>query len=368
MMVYLFALFFLFAPFATVAAQSIESVEPEKKPFRIAIVLWRGETDIDKNFKQHFSLKKIDVEFEHFYAKSNKDNLPDIVTQIKAQKPDLIFSWGTTVTEKLVGSYESFKQGDSSYIRDIPVVFTIVSYPFDKLAVDKYSGRNITGSSHLASLSNQINAIRNYKDFKRLGIIYNSEEGNSKANVKELRELAEQEQFVFIDRSIPLDAKGQPIPEMIPSVLEDIAEQVDVLYMGPDSFTAGTHQQVTTLTALWLKLMTFSSTESAIEKEGGYASIGLVSTYKSLGQFAAYQAEQILLQGKKPGEIPIEPLKKFTFIVNTPSINYLGIYPPLSVTGYAKYQKRDEHLEIVKKLENKTPLTFPLPPNLLPSP
>ncbi|OUD15229.1 hypothetical protein TPSD3_01480 [Thioflexithrix psekupsensis] len=357
-MFYVIALCLLLAQIGAVCAQSIV---PEKKPFRIAMALWRGETDIDKSFKQYFRIKNIDVEFEYFDAKSNKDNLPLIVTQIKEKKPDLIFSWGTTVTEKLVGSYESFQRGDLSYIRDIPVVFTIVSYPFDKLAVDKYSGRNITGSSHLASLSNQINAIRSYKEFTRLGIIYNSEEDNSKANVKELRELAQQERFMFIERSIPLDAKGQPIPEMIPSVLEEIAAQVDVLYMGPDSFTAGAHQRVTTLTALWLRVMTFTSTESAIEKEGGYASIGLVSTYKSLGQFAAYQAEQILLHGKKPEEIPIEPLKKFTFIVNTPSINYLANYPPLFVAGYAKYQQRAEHVELVKRLRDKRPLTFKWP-------
>lgn len=335
----------------------------EKKPFRIAIVLWRGKTEIDDSFKAYFQMRSINVEFEEFNADSKNEALPNIMAQLKEKKPDLIFSWGTTVTEKLVGHHELFQANPTDYIHDIPVVFTIVSYPFDKIAIGEYSGRNITGSSHLPLSSHQLNTIKNYKkeSIKRLGIIYNPKEDNSRVNVRELEDLTKEFMFTLIKRPVPLDEKGDPIPEMLPSLVENMVdEQVDVLYLGPDSFTAGKHRQVVTLTALWLKLMTFSSTESALE-EDAYASIGLVSTYKSLGQFAGYQAEQILLYGKKPGEIPIEPLKRFTFMVNTPSINYIGDYAPLSMAGYANYQQRPEHLKIVEKLKNNIPLTFKLP-------
>ena len=62
----------------------------------------------------------------------------------------------------------------------------------------------------------------------------------------------------------------------------------------------------------------------------------LISRYSTVGEFAAYKAEQILFDGKKAGEIPIETLTRHSLIVNLSAVRRLHTYPPLSILRLAE--------------------------------
>lgn len=320
--------------------------EEAPKPYLIYLVLWREPTDIEQGFKEYFSINNIPVQFKELNATQNSALFPSFIKKIKADKPDLVFSWGTSVTLGLVGKYDLPPEEKANFINDIPVIFTLVSYPKASQITpdDKFSGRNVTGTSHLASLETQINAIKLYKnDLKTLGIVYNPLEYNSLENLNELRILAKKEGLTLIEKKVPLDTDAKqikPIPEMIPSLIDELASQVDFLYLGPDSFVAGNNAELTTLSALWLNLPTFTSTEASIKNS--FATIGLVSAYKTLGQFTAFKAEEILVNGKKPSEVPIQTLDSFAYIVNVPVVYALSYVPPLALVGDSVTEDRLE--------------------------
>jgi len=79
---------------------------------------------------------------------------------------------------------------------------------------------------------------------------------------------------------------------------------------------------------------TFSATEAPI-RDGG-AVMGLVSNYYNAGRFAAYKAQQIIVDGKHPGDIPVEPLSAFSFVINMAGARKLGVYPPLGLFRFAE--------------------------------
>ncbi len=328
-----------------------EKAKPE--PYLVYLVLWRESTDIEEGFKEYLS-SEIDVTYKVLNAEQNKLNFPHFIQQIKEEKPDLVYAFGTSVTLGLAGFYDLPATEKANFITDIPIVFTLVSYPKTSRIVPEQQSLagNVTGSSHLAPLELQINAIKGYNNqVKTLGVIFNPRELNSVENFRQLQELADREGLRLLKREVPLDAEldnPSPIPEMIPSLIDELAPKVDFLYLGPDSFVAGQNKVLTTLSALWAEMSTFTSTEASIKK--AFATIGLVSAYKALGQFTADKAVQILKEGKKPSEIPVETLERFTYILNVPVVHALDYIPPLALAGEAIVEDRQETQQEAERL------------------
>ncbi|EIJ42220.1 ABC-type uncharacterized transport system, periplasmic component [Beggiatoa alba B18LD] len=308
-----------------------------QSPFHIYMVVWRGETEVDVGFREYFKNNRIPVTFTLKDMDRDSSKFPEVIAEIKRVKPDLVYAVSTPVTLGLVGKEKDLKANPEKYITEIPVVFTLVTDAVSSGIVSNNasSQRNVTGTSHVAPLETQLNALLSYKPFKRLGVIYNEKEQNSVIITQELQTQAQKLGFELVAMTVPLDAAGQPIPELLPDLVEKIARaNVDYLYMGPDSFVAGANADVLTRTALLYQLPTFTATEISIRKSD--AMIGLVSGYYSLGQFTAYKAEQILVEKKAPQEIPIETLKRFSFIINMKVALALKVYPPLPVVQFAE--------------------------------
>ena len=81
-------------------------------------------------------------------------------------------------------------------------------------------------------------------------------------------------------------------------------------------------------------LPTFASTEQLMEAG---ALSGLVSRYYSVGQFAGYKAEQILVGKVAPKDIPVETLKRFSFQIRMETADKLKLPPPLPMFNYAEF-------------------------------
>ena len=84
------------------------------------------------------------------------------------------------------------------------------------------------------------------------------------------------------------------------------------------------------------RLPTFCGVETLIRQ---HCMTGLVSPLYAVGQFAAFKAEQILTGGKDPGEIPIETLSRFSFVVNMETAHKLKVYPPMEILRFAQFIK-----------------------------
>ncbi|NJN45734.1 MAG: hypothetical protein HC808_03765 [Candidatus Competibacteraceae bacterium] len=220
---------------------------------------------------------------------------------------------GTSVTLNVVGEYD--KANPDRHVTELPVLFTMVSDPLGSRIVPEFSssGRNLTGTTHIAPLEAQIKAIRAYRPLNRLAALYNPAELNSRLFVRNLKLLAQQMDFELLDQPVPLDAQGDPIADNLADLIAGLAlREPQFLYMGPDTFIS-IHRHLVTREAIKQRLPVFTATERPIRD--GDALFGLVTPYYALGRFTAFKAEQILLHKKSPDTMPVETLNRFNYVV-----------------------------------------------------
>jgi putative ABC transport system substrate-binding protein len=313
-------------------------VFPESRPpYKIYMIYWRGQTDGERGFMKYFYDKKIPVDFIIRDCNNDKNKLPGFVSEIKEMKPDLVYVFGTTAALGIFGSKDTHP-GDK-YVTDIPGVFNIVSVPVESNLVEnlRSSGRNITGTIHIAPVETQLNAIKSVFNVKKMGVAYNPQEKNSVILLRKLEALGKEQGFIVVSSPFKLKKDKNPDKDSIPETLDKlISLNPELVYFPSDSFLVSNAKEVVDILSAH-KIPVFSATEAPII-EGG-ALMGLVCHYYNVGQYSAYKAEQILVNGKKPSEIPIDSLNRFSFLFNLSASRKLDLYPPFNLLEFVEIIK-----------------------------
>lgn len=303
-------------------------------PFQIAMVLPREEQNIEQAFREFLRRQHVDAQIHVLMFSGLPEDTPSLLSAVKALKPDLIYSWGTTTTLALAGTLGS---SDEQAIDNIPIVFTEVTDPVGAglMAQLDPPERNLTGVIHVAPVETQLNALLAYRPFKRIGYIVNPAEPNTLLIAQRLQELTEPMGVQLLLMTLPLNAAGQPDATALPSLVGSLAAQgADVLYLGPSTFLAFTHRDLVTQAALEHRLPTFCTTESVVRES--MCMFSLFSNGANVGRFAAFKALDILT-GRQPVErIPVETLQRFSLLINMPVVRQLELYPPISLLNVAE--------------------------------
>ena len=333
----LVATFFLLAILAAVVSSpglAAESAEPAARRYRVLMLLWRGETEVEAGFRSYIQERALPFDLIVRDAGQDPARIPELVAEARQLKPDLVYTWGTPLTLGAVGAYD--RTDPAYHLTDVPILFTMVAYPVESRIVPDLnsSGRNVTGTTHTVPVEAQIRAIRAFRSMQRLALLYNPTEPNAVINVGELRRAAKSLDFELLAQPLPLDAAGRPDPGAMPALIDRLAAwEPQFLYLGPDTFI-GDHRQTVTGEALRHHLPVFTATERPIRDSA--VLIGLVAPYFHLGRFTAFKAEQILVQRRPPQTIPVETLHRFTYFVKLPVARELDLYPPLAILNYAE--------------------------------
>jgi putative ABC transport system substrate-binding protein len=326
-------------PAAGYTAAPLEHVALERRsaarPYRIYAITFRGMTDVEKGFEEYFASRKIPVQI--IYRDLNRDatRMPAFLDEIRAIRPDLVYTWGTSVTLGVLGPYDAVNP--SRHITDIPVVFTLVASPTLAKIVpeaESASRRNVTGVVHVAPVAAQIKAMAAYRPFQTLGVLYTPTEQNSIVVLDEIRKLGRTSGFDTVTRTFRLDAGRKVSADGAADLVRELKEaKAQWLYLPPDSFLGTLAQDVIIPTAMEVGLPTFASTEQLMQAG---ALSGLVSRYHSVGQFTAHKAEQILVGRQAASSVPIETLKRFSYQVRISAAERLKLPPPLPMFNYAE--------------------------------
>jgi putative ABC transport system substrate-binding protein len=291
-------------------------------------------TDVERGFQDYFAARRIPVQITFRDLNRDASRMPGFLEEIRRTRPDLVYTWGTSVTLGVVGTYDGYDP--QTQITDIPVVFTLVAAPvLAKIVPDlKSSRRNVTGVFHVAPTEAQIRAMASYRPFKSIGILYTPTEQNSVVVVNEVKEVAKRLGFSLVAKPFRLNAQNQVTADGAPEMIHELKQQkVDWLYLPPDSYLGTQAQKVIIPAAMSEGLPTFASTEQLMEAG---ALTGLISHYYAIGQFTAYKAEQILVNKVPPARIPIETLTRFTLQVRMDKAEQLRMPPPLAMFNYAE--------------------------------
>jgi putative tryptophan/tyrosine transport system substrate-binding protein len=305
-----------------------------RRPFNIYAVLFRGMTDVEKGFEDYLASRKVPVQITYRNLNRDPAKMQGFLDEIRSVRPDLIYTWGSSVTLGVVGPYDGVVRGQ--HITDIPTVFTLVAAPvLAKIVPDmQSSARNVTGVMHVAPTATQVRGMASYRKFETLGVLYTPTERNSVVIVEELRRLGRQSGFHTVERTFRLDASRKPTVDGAADLVRELKEAgAQWLYLPPDSFLGTVAQDVIIPAAMELGLPTFASTEQLMQAG---ALSGLVCRYYNIGQLTAYKAEQILLSKVPPTQIPVETLKRFSYQISMPVARKLKLPPPLPMMGYAE--------------------------------
>ena len=316
------------------ALHSSAFANTEAQPFRITMVVFRGCEEACEGFKSYWSNRNIPVKIEVLDAKTDIKRLPEFVKQVKASKPDLLVTWGTTVSLEMLGTTDNVDP--AKHVTDIPALFMIASTPVGSKLVKSLNapGRNVSGTLYIVPVATQLKTARLYMPFKRVGYISNSTEDNSKIVQQEL-ELAQFDfGFDLVAVNVPLNAAGKPDPSTLPDLIAELAKnKVDLLYFAPDTFLL-LNRNVITKEAVKRKIAVLAVSEAVVRESD--ALFGVVNRYYTVGQLTASKAELILVKKIAPKDIPVVAPPGFTLIVNMGVAKALNKYPPLRIVKIAE--------------------------------
>ncbi len=310
------------------------SYAAEVKPFRITMVVFRGCEEACKGFTDYWKDRKIPVEIELLDVQTDIKKIPGFIAQVKKNKPDLLVTWGTTVSLQMLGTMDN--ADPAKHVTDVPALFMIASTPVGSGLVRSLAspGRNVSGTLYIVPVETQLNVARLYMPYKRIGFLYNTTEDNSKVVSADLEAAQAKFNFELVSREIPLNASGKPDPATLTKLVNELADQkVDFLYFAPDTFLL-LNRDAITKAAVARKLPVLATSESVVlESE---ALFGVVNRYYTVGQLTASKAEQVLVNKIAPRDIPVVAPPGFSLIVNMRVAKELGRYPPIRVLKIAE--------------------------------
>ena len=309
----------------------VRSAAAQRSNYTVMLILFRGQTAAEEAFMLYLK-ERLPVEFLIRDIDGDRTKIRQFLNEARQRRVDLVYSFGTTVTQEVVGVLGSVDR--NRHLVDIPVVFNIVADPVGAGLADGLAatGRNVTGVSHLVPLRDQISAMQRFAPIRKLGVIYNLAEVNSLLAVVQLRQLASSLEYELIEA--PLGTGHRPSTTEIEHAMERmLAARPDFVYLPSDSSMIANAQTIVRL-ATAAKVPVISATESPIYEAG--ALFGMVTKYVNAGAFAGYKAEQILLKRQLVGSIPIERLQRYSLVINMNAAAQLGIYPPLDLLRIAE--------------------------------
>ncbi|SFC42708.1 putative ABC transport system substrate-binding protein [Bacillus sp. OV322] len=260
-----------------------------------------------KGFKQALKDKGVKAKYDVQNAQGDQNNNQTIANNFAGDKVDLIFA---NSTPSALGALNATKQ--------IPIVFTSVTDPVDAKLVKSMDkpGGNVTGTTdtHPDAIPKSIKFIGDELGAKKVGTIYNSGEQNSAVQVKKLKEEAAKSGIKVVESSVSTSAE-------VKQAAESLAGKVDALYIITDNTVVSALESVVMVSKS--KHLPLFVGELDSVKRGGFAAYGF--SYYDIGYEAGIKASEILKDGKKPADIPVDYPQKLKLVINEKAAGDMGV-------------------------------------------
>ncbi|MFM0772944.1 tryptophan ABC transporter substrate-binding protein [Streptococcus suis] len=218
--------------------------------------------------------------------------------------------------ELLIGIATPAAQGLANATTELPIIMGAVTDPVGANLVSdlKNPGGNITGVSDQTPVADAVSLIKEITpDAKTIGVLYSSNEDNSKIQVAEFKAAAEEAGYTVLEYAVASSNE-------LASTVEVATSKADVLFTPVDNTVASAFSTVVSV-ANKTKTPIFTSVEDMVEG-GGIASVTL-SQY-DLGVATGKMAAKIL-DGANPGDTPVQIFNEGTIVVNQKVAKELGI-------------------------------------------
>ena len=256
------------------------------------------------------------IAIEYRWAEGSSKRVSEIAAEFLRLNVDAIVTYGSAVTV--------LKQVTT----DIPIVFAVAFDPVRSGLVPSlaHPGGNVTGIAiqQLVLVGKRLELLREaIPELRRLVIM---------ADAGYAEPVLEADNVKTKARSLGLEAARQEIrrAEDIAPAFEALKGKADALYVVSNALIAANRARIITL-AHSARLPTILSYSDYVEA-GGLMSYG--PNFAGLFRRAADMVAKIL-QGTKPGDIPVEQASEFEFVINLRTAKALGLIIPSNLLARA---------------------------------
>lgn len=274
-----------------------------------------------KGFQDYMKDNGIQAEFKVHIAQANMGTATQIGQQMIGEKPDLLVAIATPSAQ---ATAQALSKAPAAMKR--PFLFTAVTDPVAAGlvgALDKPS-KYITGVSDLLPLDKHMEMVMTYKpDIKRLGVLYNAGEANSKATVKTLKELSSTMGFKVVEATAAKTAD-------VYTAAKSLVGKVDAVFIPTDNTIVSSLESVLKV-GNQNKLPVFAADVDSVER-GALAAMGF--DYYKHGYQTGAMAQKIL-NGTSPADLPVESQEELQLQINLKAAALMDAKPPQSLVDAA---------------------------------
>ncbi len=286
------------------------------KKIKIGVIQLVEHSALDANYKGfvdglaeagYVDGKNISIDYHN--AQGEQVNCVTIAEKLVNDRDDLIFAIATPAAQAV-----------ANITKNIPIVISSVTDPESAKLVLKNTapGTNVTGTSDLTPCEAQMDLLRKLvPNAEKVGMLYCSSEQNSHFQIALAKAACDKLGLKYVDGTV---SNSNEIQQVVTS----LCGKVDAIYSPTDNMIAAGMATVAQV-ANEKGIPTICGEEGMVAA-GGLATYGI--NYYELGKQTAAMAVEILRDGKKPAEMPIQYLQKCDLSINEATAKALGITIP----------------------------------------
>ncbi len=267
-----------------------------------------------KGFQDYLKENGVQAEYKVHNAQANMGTATQIGQQMIGEKADLLVAIATPSAQATV---QALQKAPADLKR--PVLFTAVTDPVAAGLVEAFDkpGDYVTGVSDLLPLDKHMQMIMTFKpDIKRLGVLYNAGEANSKAIVATLKELSQSMGFTVAEATAAKTAD-------VYAAAKSLVGRCDAVFIPTDNTIVSSLESVLKV-GTQNKLPIFAADVDSVQR-GAVAAMGF--DYYKHGYQTGAMAKKII-EGASPATLPVEFQQDLQLQINLKAAAAMGVVPP----------------------------------------
>lgn len=269
----------------------------------------------------YFKEQQVTVDFKLHNAQANMATATQVAQQMMGEKADLLVAIATPSAQACAQALSKVPQSMQR-----PFLFTAVTDPVAAGLVKdlQHPQGNITGVSDLLPVKEHMKMVLTFKPgIKRLGILYNAGEANSKSTVAAIQKLSQSMGFTLVEATA---AKTADVYQAAKSLIG----KVDAIFIPTDNTIISALESVLKI-GIQHQVPVFAADVDSVAR-GAVAAMGF-DYYKHGYQTGAMALR--ILEGGDPATIPVEFQKELQLHINTKFADKMGTPPPAQLLEQA---------------------------------
>ena len=271
-----------------------------------------------KGFQDSLKDQDVPAKYATHNAQANMATANQIAAQIAGENPDLVLAIATPSAQAC-----ALASKKSPTLVKTPLLFTAITDPVGAGLVDDLEkpGKNITGVSDMLPVGRHMAMLRQFfPGLKKLGVIYNAGEANSKTTVAMVQAEGAKSGFEVVASPV---AKTSDVTQAAKSLVG----KVDAIYLPTDNTVISALEAVIKVCEKE-KMPLFSADVDSV-KRGTVAALAF--DYYQHGYQTGLMAKRLLVDGADCAVTPVETQQELVLHLNMRAAAKMGVTVPADV-------------------------------------